>query len=52
MFGQRVLPVSEDTMFKWRLLIEDGRKAGHTFSQPDQRESRRRPRIWKDFSLP
>ncbi len=35
MFEQRVLPVSEDGMFKWRLLVEDGRKAGHTFSQPD-----------------
>ena len=35
MFGQRVLEVSEDVMFKWRLLVEDGRKAGHTFSQPD-----------------
>jgi len=35
MFDQRVLPVSEDVMFKWRLLVEDGRKAGHTFSQPD-----------------
>ena len=35
MFDQRVLEVSEDVMFKWRLLIEDGRKAGHTFSQPD-----------------
>jgi toxin FitB len=35
MFEQRVLPVSEDVMFKWRLLVEDGRKAGHTFSQPD-----------------
>jgi predicted nucleic acid-binding protein len=34
-FEQRVLPVSEDIMFKWRLLVEDGRKAGHTFSQPD-----------------
>ena len=22
-------------MFKWRLLVEDGRKAGHTYSQPD-----------------
>ena len=22
-------------MLKWRLLVEDGRKAGHTFSQPD-----------------
>ena len=35
MFEQRVLAVTEDVMFKWRLLIEDGRKAGHTFSQPD-----------------
>lgn len=22
-------------MFKWRLLLEDGRKQGHTYSQPD-----------------
>ncbi len=35
LFDQRVLDVSEDVMFKWRLLVEDGRKAGHTFSQPD-----------------
>lgn len=35
MFAQRVLPVTEDIMFKWRLLLEDGRKARHTFSQPD-----------------
>lgn len=35
MFEQRVLPVSEDVMFTWRLLVEEGRKAGHTFSQPD-----------------
>jgi toxin FitB len=35
MFEQRVLPVTEDVMLKWRLLVEDGRKAGHTFSQPD-----------------
>ena len=35
MFEQRTLPVSEDVMFKWRLLVETGRKAGHTFSQPD-----------------
>ena len=35
MFAQRLLEVSEDVMFKWRLLVEDGRKAGHTFSQPD-----------------
>jgi predicted nucleic acid-binding protein len=35
MFGQRVLPVTEDIMLKWRLLVEEGRKAGQTFSQPD-----------------
>ena len=35
MFEQRVLQVSEDVMFKWRLLVEQGRKIGHTFSQPD-----------------
>ena len=35
MFEQRVLPVTEEIMFKWRLLVEEGRKAGYTFSQPD-----------------
>jgi hypothetical protein len=35
MFEERALPVSEDVMFKWRLLVEDGRKTGHTYSQPD-----------------
>lgn len=35
MFAQRVLDVTEDVMLKWRLLVEEGRKVGHTFSQPD-----------------
>jgi predicted nucleic acid-binding protein len=35
MFEQRVLAITEDIMFKWRLLVEQGRKVGHTFSQPD-----------------
>ena len=35
MFEQRVLPVSEDVMLKWRLMVEEGRKTGYTFSQPD-----------------
>jgi toxin FitB len=35
MFEQRVLAVSEDVMFKWLVLVEDGRKIGHTYSQPD-----------------
>lgn len=35
MFEQRALAVTEDIMFKWRLMVEEGRKSGHTFSQPD-----------------
>jgi predicted nucleic acid-binding protein len=35
MFEQRTLGIGEDVMLKWRLLVEDGRKAGHTYSQPD-----------------
>jgi toxin FitB len=35
MFDGRVLQVSEDIMLKRRPLVEEGRKAGHTFSQPD-----------------
>jgi predicted nucleic acid-binding protein len=35
MFEQRVLEVTEDIMLEWRLLVEEGRKVGHTFSQPD-----------------
>lgn len=35
MFDRRVLQVTEDIMPKWRLLVEEGRKKGHTFSQPD-----------------
>jgi hypothetical protein len=35
MFAQRALPISEDVMLRWRLLIDAGRKSGHTYSQPD-----------------
>jgi predicted nucleic acid-binding protein len=35
MFDQRVLPITEDILFRWRVLMEQGRKAGHTYSQPD-----------------
>jgi len=34
-FDGRVLQITEDIMLKWRQLVEEGRKAGHTFSQPD-----------------
>ena len=35
MFEGRILPITEDIMLKWRLLLEEGRKNGHTFSEPD-----------------
>ena len=35
MFLGRVLQVTEDILLKWRLLVEEGRRVGHTFSQPD-----------------
>ncbi|GLS20841.1 ribonuclease VapC [Labrys miyagiensis] len=35
MFRQRALAISEEVMLKWRLLVEEGRKIRHTFSQPD-----------------
>ena len=34
-FAGRILPVTEDIVLKWRLLMEDGRKIGHTYSHPD-----------------
>ena len=35
MFAGRVLAIHEEVMLRWRLLVEQGRKVGHTFSQPD-----------------
>ena len=35
MFADRVLEVTEDIRLEWRLLVEEGRKNGHTYSQPD-----------------
>ena len=35
MFDDRVLAITEEIMLKWRLLVEEGRKTGHTFAQPD-----------------
>src|ERR1700679_3525085 len=35
MFEQMVLALTEDVMLKWRVLVEEGRKVGHTFSQAD-----------------
>ena len=35
MFEHRTLPVSEDVIFRWRLLVHEGSKIRHTFPQPD-----------------
>jgi len=35
MFDQRVLPITEEIILRWRTMVEEGRKRGHTFSQPD-----------------
>ena len=35
MFTHRVLEITEDIMLRWRLLVEEGRQRGHTYSQPD-----------------
>lgn len=34
LFDRRVLQVSEDILVARRLLVEDARKSGHTYSQP------------------
>ena len=34
-FAGRILPLTEDILLRWRLLMESGRKSGHTYSQPD-----------------
>ncbi len=35
LFAGRVLAVTEDVLLRWRLMLEDGRRKGHTFSEPD-----------------
>ena len=35
MFDGRILAVTDDVMLTWRILVEKGRKVGHTFPQPD-----------------
>ena len=35
LFAGRALPVSANVLVRWRLTIEEGRRRGHTFSQPD-----------------
>jgi predicted nucleic acid-binding protein len=35
MFADRVVPISEAVILRWRVLLEQGRKSGRVFSQPD-----------------
>jgi predicted nucleic acid-binding protein len=35
MFEGRVIELTEDIVLKWRLLLEEGRARGHTYSEPD-----------------
>jgi predicted nucleic acid-binding protein len=35
LFDGRVLSVTEDVLLRWRLMREEGRRRGHTFSEPD-----------------
>ena len=35
LFDGRVLPISEDVMVRWHMLVRAGRKIGHMYSQPD-----------------
>jgi toxin FitB len=34
-FSDRILPVDEAVILKWRHMVEQGRKQGYTYSQPD-----------------
>lgn len=34
-FGERVIGVTEDVILRWRDMVEHGRRAGRTYSQPD-----------------
>lgn len=34
-FSDRILPVDEAVILTWRRMVEQGRKQGYTYSQPD-----------------
>jgi predicted nucleic acid-binding protein len=34
-FGDRILEINEDVILEWRRMVQRGKAAGHTFSQPD-----------------
>ncbi len=35
MFRGRILPITEDVILRWRLMVEAGRQRKHTYAQPD-----------------
>jgi len=35
MFRGRILPITEDIILRWRLMVEAGRQRHHTYAQPD-----------------
>ena len=35
LFAGRALPVNEDVLVRWRMMVEVGRKRGYAFPQPD-----------------
>lgn len=34
-FAGRVLAITEEVIIRWKTMVADGRKRGHTFGQPD-----------------
>jgi len=52
LFEGRVLPISEEIMLKWRLLVEDGRKSGHTCLATRSHHRRDRSASWADDRHP
>lgn len=34
-FRERVIEIDEAVILRWREMVEEGRKRGHTYSQPD-----------------
>ena len=35
LFAGRVTPITEDVIVRWKMMVVDGQKRGHTFGQPD-----------------
>jgi toxin FitB len=35
LFAGRILPISEDVIVRWKTMVVQGQKRGHTFGQPD-----------------